>query len=129
VDVIGAYRTAPILPTQRKFLVCQHRSQFWCNTVGVFGVASMSGVHGEIADAVVDIWKKRGLPFAIKWVDDGANSREPCPNGHFVLWYSEGLLIPDSRSCNFVKIRYSYDKAAMLAMIRDLQVPWHPTKG
>ncbi|KAJ6556917.1 hypothetical protein B0H10DRAFT_2237956 [Mycena sp. CBHHK59/15] len=83
-------------------------------------VASMSRVHGEIVDAVVDIWKKRGLPFAIKWVDDGANSREPCPNGHVVLWYSEGLLCPESGSSNFVKIRYNYDKPTMLAMINDL---------
>jgi hypothetical protein len=129
VDVIGAYRTAPILPAQRQWLVCQHRNQFWCNTVGVFGVSSMSGVHGEIADAVVDIWKKRGLPFAIKWVDDGSNSREPTPDGQFVLWYSEGLLFEASDSCNFIEIRYDYDKQTMLAMIEDLGVPWHMTKG
>jgi len=89
----------------------------------------MSGVHGEIADAVVDIWKRRGLPFAIKWVDDGANSREPTAGGRFVQWYSEGLFNPSSGSCNFIEIRYDYDKPGMLAMIGDLQVPWHRTKG
>ncbi|KAJ7314977.1 hypothetical protein DFH08DRAFT_820947 [Mycena albidolilacea] len=89
----------------------------------------MSGVHGEIANAVVDIWKGQGLPFALKWVDDRANSREPCQDGHFMTWYSEGLLAPGSGSCNFIEICYRYDKVAMLAMVKDLQVPWHLMKG
>jgi hypothetical protein len=89
----------------------------------------MSRVHGEITDAVVDIWKKWGLPFVLKWVDNRANSRELCPNSHVVLWYPQGLLRPDSESSNFVKIHYNYDKLTMLAMINDLRVPWHLTKG
>ncbi|KAJ7605222.1 Endonuclease/exonuclease/phosphatase [Mycena rosella] len=89
----------------------------------------MSGVHGEIADAVVDTWGRQGLPSAIKWVDDGSNSREPAPGRRFVLWYSEGLFWLESGSCNFIEICYNYDKVTMLAMIADLQVPWHLTKG
>ncbi|KAF7371913.1 Reverse transcriptase ribonuclease h [Mycena venus] len=59
----------------------------------------------------------------------GQNSREPCQDGCFVIGYSEGLFTPSSGSCNLIEIRYRYDKATMLAMVRDLQVPWHLTKG
>lgn len=83
-----------------------------------FGLATSSGMQGEVADATIDIWVKMGIGPAVKWVDDFVLFRFPVLRG-------EDQMILDSQD----EFQYSYDLDSAKRMIAPLGIPWHATKG
>jgi hypothetical protein len=70
-DVKGAYRNVPLHPSQWAAAVVRvDATTFALDTNGAFGVTSMGGVWGLIADAFCDIMRARGIGPLLKWVDD-----------------------------------------------------------
>ena len=82
-----------------------------------FGLASASGLQGEVADATVDIWHSLRVGPVIKWVDDFNVFRYATEQGLFA-----GIS-------NNVLYRYDYDLSHIKAMIAPLGIPWHTSKG
>ena len=83
-----------------------------------FGLATSSGMQGEVADATIDIWVKMDVGPAVKWVDDFVLFRLPVPSGG-------SKMIMDSQG----GFHYSYDLEGAKKMIAPLGIPWHATKG
>ncbi|CAA7271031.1 unnamed protein product [Cyclocybe aegerita] len=102
LDIEGAYRTIPVWPNDKRYLIVQFEA---------------SGLQGEVADAIVDIWHALNVGPVIKWVDDFNVFRHPSSGGPF-LDVSAATLY-----------RYDYDLDYIKAMIAPLGVPWHDTKG
>jgi hypothetical protein len=71
-DVAEAYRTIPVSPDQWPGIVVrlQGPDSFAIDTSGCFGLASASGVYGQVADAGADIFRSAGIGPLSKWVDD-----------------------------------------------------------
>jgi hypothetical protein len=117
LDVEGAYRTIPILPDHKRYLVVRYHDQFFLDHNLPFGAASASGLQGEVADATQDIWEHANVGPTWKWVDDFFIVRVPDPNGPFT-GISNGILY-----------RYRYDLHSAKAYIGPINIPWHPSKG
>jgi len=79
-DVAEAYRTIPITYTQWPGLVVKLRDEnsFAINTCNNFGLTSAGGIYGELGDATVDIFRRRGIGPLSKWVDDHIFFRIRC---------------------------------------------------
>jgi hypothetical protein len=112
LDVEGAYRTIPVLPDHKRFLVVQFGDQFFIDHNIPFGLASASGLQGEVADATLDIWYSLGIKFIKKWVDDFVLFRFP----HHSPFISH-------------KYTYPYDLVLAKRLISPLGIPWHASKG
>ena len=82
-----------------------------------FGLTPASGLQGEVADAIVDIWDTLYVGPTLKWVDDFNLFRSPSPQGQFL-----GI-------CDGEVYRYDYDLEHAKALISHLSVPWHKEKG
>ena len=95
----------------------QFEGKFYVDHNVPFGLASASGLQGEVADAIVDIWHTLGVGPFIKWVDDFNGFCYPSESGSFCN-LSDGVLY-----------QYDYDLESMKAMIGPLGVPWHSSKG
>jgi hypothetical protein len=124
-DMAEAYRTIPITPEQWPGLVVKlcDDNQFAINTNNNFGLTSAGGVHGNLGDAAVDIFRASGIGPVSKWVDDHIFIRILCKhlpaynekrrrwhstiltnggqrqNGSR-LWY-QGETLPDGRPAEF----------------------------
>jgi hypothetical protein len=83
-----------------------------------FGLATSSGMQGEVADATIDIWVKLGVGPAVKWVDDFVLFRFPIAS-------EERSMIVSSQG----EFHYAYDLEGAKRMIAPLGIPWHATKG
>jgi hypothetical protein len=57
---------------------CFNPDSFGIDTAGCFGLASASGVYGQVADAGSDIFRMSGIGPLSKWVDDHIFFRIPC---------------------------------------------------
>ncbi|KAJ2935338.1 hypothetical protein H1R20_g1756, partial [Candolleomyces eurysporus] len=68
LDIEGAYRTIPVRPDHKRFLIIKHKGLFYLNHDVPFGLRNASGLQGEVADAIVDIWHSLGVGPVIKWV-------------------------------------------------------------
>ena len=82
-----------------------------------FGLASASGLQGEVADATVDIWEHHDISPAVKWVDDFSVFRFPKTDGLF------------HDISNGVRYAYGYDLTSIKLVIAPLGIPWHKDKG
>jgi hypothetical protein len=116
LDVESAYRTIPILPDHKRFLVVRYRDHFYMDHNLPFGAAPAAGLQGEIADATQDIWDHANIGPSWKWVDDFLLFRTPDSDGPFI-----GL-------CNNIEYRYRYTLQSAKAYIGPINIPWHPTK-
>jgi hypothetical protein len=117
LDIEGAYRTIPILPDHKRFLVVRYKDLFYIDHNLPFGAASAAGLQGEVANATVDIWAHADIGPAWKWVDDFFVVRVPDPNGSFV-----GIS-------NGITYRYRYDLYSIKEYIGPVNIPWHKLKG
>lgn len=115
LDVEGAYRTIPVWPDHKRFLAIHFDEKFFQEHDVPFGLASASGLQGEVADATQDIWQAVEVK-AIKWVDDFDLFRFPAISGKY-------------SSEEFPHLRYSYDMNFAKFIIAPLGVPWHRSKG
>ncbi|GBE80134.1 hypothetical protein SCP_0213370 [Sparassis crispa] len=112
LDIAGAYHMVPVKPDHKRFLVVFFLSFFYMDHNVPFGLASASGLQGEIADATVDVWESLAVSPIVKWVDDFTLFRFPCEIGPFV---EDGF-------------RYRYDLTYAKELIAPLCIPWHSTK-
>lgn len=117
LDVEGAYRTIPILPDHKRYLVVRYRDLFYMDHNLPFSAASAAGLQDEVADATQDIWEYTNISPSWKWVDDFFLIRVPNPDGPFV-----GVS-------NGITYRYRYDLHSAKEYISPINIPWHPTKG
>ena len=103
------------MPDHKHFLIVQFSNQFFIDHNIPFGLTSASGLQGEVADAIVDIWYSLGIKFIKKWVDD------------FVLFrFPHHSLLNLSQEPQYI---YPYDLALVKHLIFPLGVPWHTSKG
>lgn len=116
LDIEAAYCGNPILPDHKRFLVVMFNDQLFLDHVLPFGLSPASGLQGEVADAVIDIWDALYIGPSIKWVDDFNIFRSPSASGSFL-----GI-------CDDEVYRYDYDLDHAKAAI-SLGVPWHKEKG
>lgn len=116
LDVEAAYRTIPVWPPHKKFLVVGFDDLFWIDHTFPFGLTTAGGVQGHVADATVDILAKLDVSPIKKWVDDHSIFRYPCGGGKTL---PDGSVTPYEYLFGLIHI---YDKS------RPLGVPWHPVK-
>lgn len=78
-DIAEAYRTIPLAPDQWPGSVIRisDLDEFAINTANTFGLVSGGGVFGQLADALVDLLRARGIGPITKWVDDFCLVRLP----------------------------------------------------
>lgn len=117
LDIEGAYRTVPIQPNHKAYVIVEFEGLFYMDHNVPFGLASAAGLQGEVADATVDIWRHLGVGPVKKWVDDFDVFRFPVEHGPFV-GTSDGIIY-----------HYSYDLTSIKQLIAPLQIPWHKDKG
>ena len=115
LDVEGAYRTIPVWPDQKRFLIIHFKDEFFSDHNVPFGLASASGLQGEVANATQDIWQAVDIK-SIKWVDDFDLFRFPTESSPY-------------SSNEFPGLRYSYDLDFAKFIIAPLGVLWHKSKG
>jgi hypothetical protein len=111
LDIEAAYRTIPVLPAHKAFIVVQHEGCYFIDHTLPFGVSSASGIQGEVADATLDLLDVQKLGQGCKWVDDFVCVRVP---------------IGQNLDGSFI---FSFDLSSIRQMTDPLGVPWHPSKG
>lgn len=116
LDIEAAYRTVPVWPQHKRFLVVEVDGEFYIDHVFPFGLATAGGVQGHVADASVDILHSLELGPIKKWVDD---------HTFFRFAISGGLLLPDGSLSPFV---YKHGLVEIYAHSKPLGIPWHPKK-
>ncbi|GLB38818.1 hypothetical protein LshimejAT787_0506830 [Lyophyllum shimeji] len=65
LDVEGAYRTIPVKPDHKRYLIVHFEGCFYMDHDVPFGLASASGLQGEVADATIDIWEHHQVSPAV----------------------------------------------------------------
>jgi hypothetical protein len=117
LDIEGTYHTLPCKPDHKRYLTVFFEGFFYIDQNIPFGLASVTGLQGEVADVIIDIWKYLGVDPALKWVDD------------FAIF-----CFPDKRGCHLTisansLYHYSYNLESMKNLIVPLGMPWHKEKG
>jgi hypothetical protein len=82
-----------------------------------FGLRPSSGMHGEVADATIDIWFTMAIGPAKRWVDNFVLFRYP-------LEWGDHIQI-DGKP----EFQYAYDLDSAKQAIAPLGIPWHASKG
>ena len=70
MDVQRAYRNIPVAPNDRRLLGLQWQSQVYIDKVLPFGLRSAPLIFSAVADALLWIMERRGVSWAIHYVDD-----------------------------------------------------------
>jgi len=70
LNVDSAFCCCPILPSQHPHFIIGWKDLFYIDHNAPFGASSSGGVFGRLADAFIDILKKKGISSCYKWVDD-----------------------------------------------------------
>jgi hypothetical protein len=117
LDIEAAYRGIPCAPEHKRYLVIYHEGKLYIDHNIPFGLASATGLQGEVADATVHIWRALDVKPSKKWVDDVALFRFPSANGSF-LGISNGEVY-----------RFDYDLTHAKSLVAEAKVPWHELKG
>jgi hypothetical protein len=81
LDIEAAYRTIPVWPPHKQFLVVAAGNDLFIDHVFPFGLSTAGGVQGHVADATVDILSSYDLGPIKKWVDDHTFFRFPDGGG------------------------------------------------
>lgn len=116
LDIEAAYRTIPVWPQHKRFLVVSFNDLFWIDHTFPFGLTTAGGVQGHVADATVDILANLDVTPIKKWVDDHSIFRFP---------FGGGILLPDG---SLTPYEYPFGLIQIYDKSRPLGVPWHPTK-
>jgi hypothetical protein len=116
MDIEAAYRTVPVWPPHKKFLVVGFDGQFWIDHVFPFGLTTAGGVQGNVADATVDILHGLDISPIKKWVDDHSIFRFPIGGGY---------LLPDGSTAPFL---FAFGLIDIFEKSLPLGIPWHPKK-
>jgi len=116
MDVEGAYRTIPVKPDHKRFIIVRFKNKYYIDHNVPFGAGSAHGLQGEVADATVDIFYSLYIHPVIKWVDDFNIFRFPSTSRTY-------------SSSEFPSLRYDYDLNYVKFVIAPLRIPWHREKG
>jgi hypothetical protein len=116
MDVEGAYRTIPIKPDHKRYIVLRFHDEYYIDHDTPFGAGSAHGLQGEVGDATVDIFYSLRIHPVIKWVDDFNVFRFPSTTGSYI-------------SEEFPDLRYEYDLSLIKFLTEPLRIPWHRDKG
>ncbi|KAF5379454.1 hypothetical protein D9615_006559 [Tricholomella constricta] len=113
-DIKAFHRTCPALPDHKPFLVVSFKGDFYIDHVHPFGARPASSNSGQVANASVDIWHAETRPSCLffKYEDDIEAFRYPVSDGPF----HEGPY------------HYAHDRDSVMALVADLNIPWHPEK-
>jgi hypothetical protein len=117
LDIESAYRTIPILPDHKRYLVVHFHDHFYIDHNLPFGASSAAGIQGEVANATVDIWNHANIGPTWKWVDDFLVIRIPDPEGPFI------------GTSNGIPFWYRYNIQSAKDYIGPINIPWHKSKG
>lgn len=116
LDIEAAYRTVPVWPQHKQFLVVGIGESFFIDHVFPFGLTTAGGVQGQVADATVDILQSVDLGPIKKWVDDHTFFRFACGGGE---------KLADGSSAPFIYCHGLFD---IYSHSKPLGIPWHPKK-
>lgn len=111
LDVKAAFRTVPVWPPHKAYIVVSFNHSFWLDRNCPFGCSSSGGNHGEVADATLDVWHAMNVGPAVKWVDN------------FTIFCFLSSSTPGGTWS------YAYSLADIKHMVEPLGIPWHPKKG
>ncbi|KAF5369201.1 hypothetical protein D9615_009969 [Tricholomella constricta] len=113
-DIKSFHRTCPALPDHKPFLVVSFKGDFYIDHVHPFGARPASSNSGQVANASIDIWHAETRPSCLffKYEDDIEAFRYPVSTGPF----HEGPY------------HYTHDRDSVMALVADLNIPWHPDK-
>jgi hypothetical protein len=117
LDIEAIYRGIPCLHAHKCFLIVYHDGKLYIDHNIPFGLASVAGLQGEVADATVTIWRELNVKPSKKWVDDISIFHFPSLTGMFVGFLDGSLY------------HYEYDLNHAKLLISPVKVPWHPDKG
>jgi hypothetical protein len=117
LDIAKFYRTCPVLPDHKPWLVIQGDKGFYIDHNCPFGCSSSSSNAGMIANAAMDIWYYEGIRPVVKYEDDVNVFRFP---------FEGGGQQPDG---SFTPYSYPYNRIDAMNRISNLNIPWHPDKG
>jgi hypothetical protein len=84
LDIESAYRTIPILPDHKRYLVVHFHNNFYIDQNLPFGASSAAGLQGKVTNATVDIWDHAKISPTWIWVNDFLVVRIPDPDSPFV---------------------------------------------
>ena len=70
MDIEQAYRNIPVAPSDRRLLGLEWQSQAYVDKVLPFGLRSAPLIFSAVADALLWIMQRRGVSWAIHYVDD-----------------------------------------------------------
>lgn len=110
-DIESAYRTIPIWPADRKFLLVRHGDQFWIDLALPFGLSTAPGILGVVTNFIYVYLRRLGLFAVLKWVDDFVVFRAPTSRN-----WAGGFI-------------YVHDENWFLKTTEALGVPWNKEKG
>lgn len=108
-DVEAAFRRIPMRPEDQPHVVVMWLAKFFVDHCFCFGGASSPGIFGRVADALVRIFKGRGIVDILKWVDD-------------FIFFRYGKRRPDG------SFEFNYDADLIWNLGKKLGWPWAPEK-
>ena len=111
-DIQSFYRTCPVHPDHKPWLVVCVDDGFWIDHNTPFGTCSASSNSGQMGNAIVDIWDMEDTDTTFEYEDDMSQVQIPIQTGPFI----DGLY------------KYHHSASSTLSLIASLNVPWHPTK-
>jgi hypothetical protein len=106
-DIKAFHRTCPVLPAHKPFLAIAWEGEFFLDHCNPFGCGSASSNAGQIANAMVDIWKAE--------TGDDADEEK----------YEDDLAVIRYLGLDG---SYRFDRWSIEALIASLSIPWHPRK-
>jgi hypothetical protein len=116
LDIEATYRTVPVWPPHKCFLVIEVNGDLFINHVFPFGLSMAGSIQGYITDVTVNILHTMELSPIRKWVNDHLFFRYLAGGGITLV---DGSVTEFSYSHGLVEI---YNKSCPLGM------PWHPKK-
>jgi hypothetical protein len=84
LDVKVVYRTIPVIPIHKQFIIVGCGGLFCMDHNTPFGLKPSSGMQGEVVDATIDIWFSMAIGLVKKWVDDFVLFRYPLEWGEHI---------------------------------------------
>ena len=112
LDIQNAYCNSPIALHHKAYIAVMWLGEIYVKHCTVFGLASLGGIQGTVADAAVVVFMFHGMSCHVKWVNN------------FVFFCSpiQVLINPDGS----VECLYCINLATILAVSDLLGIRWHP---
>ena len=124
MDIQRAYRNIPVAPSDRRLLGLEWQSQVYVDKALPFGLRSAPVIFSAVADALAWIMSRRGVTWAIHYVDDfltiGGPSSEECQQNMTIMHETcmlAGLPLEPSKTqgptCRITFLGIELDSIAM----------------